>query len=119
MRGEAEFAEEGIHEATPFIIVRLGEGEDDRNVRFDIDSLKNGDRRRRNGVGERNPVIGGVGRCDTRDIGIKERIGIGNHDGRERAARKMMGAIVGGGARRDGEGGAAIARKRFRREPAN
>ena len=41
MGGEAELAEEGIEEAAPFVVVRSGELENDWNVGFDVDGLKN------------------------------------------------------------------------------
>jgi hypothetical protein len=79
MRGEVEFVEEGIHEAAPFIVVRLGEGENDGHVELHVDSLKNSNRWRRRGdggAGERDAVGGGGGRGGLREIGLKEWVGI-------------------------------------------
>lgn len=39
---EGEFIDEGVEEAPPLVVVRLGELESDRNMRFDVHSLKDG-----------------------------------------------------------------------------
>ena len=40
MGGEAEFAKECVEEASPFVVVRRGELENDWDVGFDVDGLK-------------------------------------------------------------------------------
>jgi hypothetical protein len=105
MRGEVEFAEEGIHEVAPFIIVGLGERENYGHVRLDIDSLKNGDRWREEGAA----------------VPVNERPSSEEVEeaASERSASKsgLASMALDHGGQRSGERGAAIARKRFRREP--
>lgn len=49
MAAEAELAEERIKEAAPLVVVRLGELEDDGNMRLDVHRLKYSSGRRRRG----------------------------------------------------------------------
>ena len=78
MGGEAEFVEEGIQEAAPFIVIGLGEPKNDGHVRLDVDGLKNDSRRRRGGggAGEGDAAVGGGGGRDVGDIGVKERVDV-------------------------------------------
>ena len=71
MGGEAELVEEGVEEAPPFVVVRRGELENNGNVRFDVDGLKDCGGRSggrgivadRGGEGDFGGVVG-VGRAE-------------------------------------------------------
>ena len=96
MGGEAELAEECAEEASPFVIVRRGELENDWDVGFDVDGLKHcGERRGGRGIvadrgGEGDiEVIVGVGRTKTEE-GIVVHGGHGDSQG-EAAERREGG----------------------------
>jgi hypothetical protein len=57
VRDKIELAEESIEEASPLIVVGIGELKDDGDVGFDVYSLENGDRR----SGDAGTISGGVG----------------------------------------------------------
>ena len=105
MGGEAELAEEGVEEAPPFVVVRRGELENNGNVRFDVDGLKDCGGRRggrgivadRGGEGDFGGVVG-VGRAETEE-GIVVHGGHG--DSRGEAAERREG---------DGDAASTIAR---------
>ena len=88
MEGEVEFAEEGIHEAAPFIVVGVSEGKNDGNMRLDVHRLENGGRGSGDdgggGAGIGLAVEGRVGGVE--DISIEEEVVIhetgGSGDGR-------------------------------------
>ncbi|CAD6225601.1 unnamed protein product [Miscanthus lutarioriparius] len=88
MEGEVEFAEEGIHEAAPFIVVGVSEGKNDGNMRLDVHRLENDGRGSGDGgsgsAGVRLVIEGRVGGVE--DISIEEEVVIhetgGSGDGR-------------------------------------
>ena len=91
MGNKIEFAEKGVKEATPFIIVGIGKFKNNRNMRFDIHSLENCDRRGggiRTG-GEGQAGIGRGGRVVVLDVSIEEGIEIhGRGSGRGKVQRR-------------------------------
>jgi len=98
--GEAEHAEEGVEEAAPFVIVRCGELENDGNVGFDVDSLKNCGGRRvgggivadRGGEGDFGGVVG-VRRAKTEE-GIVVHGGHGDSRGEATERREGGGDVA-------------------------
>jgi hypothetical protein len=73
MVSETEPAEESIHEAPPLIIVGVGKGEDDGNMRTDVHRLQDGSRRGGNGEANRpgeGVAVRGVG-VGVRSIGLE------------------------------------------------
>ena len=85
MGDKIELAEESIEETAPLVIVGIGEFEDDRNMGFYVNGLKDGDGRSRdggNGAGVGQAVERGVGGVAVGTVGIEERIEVHEEGGR-------------------------------------
>ena len=83
MEGEVEFAEEGIEEAAPLVVIGIGELENDGDVGFDVHRLKNSSRRWRDG---RSVAVDGRhrGRVDGGNIELELRVDVhGSGDGKQ------------------------------------
>ena len=85
MGSKAELADEGMKkEASPLIIVGIGEFKDHRNMRLDVHGLEDvsgGRFHRRNIIAQRGGIEGGRGDAGKTDL--KERIVLHVHHGRE------------------------------------
>ena len=110
MGDKIELAEKGVEETAPFVIVGIGEFENDRNMGFYVNGLKDGDGRSRDGgnggVGVGQAVEGGVGGgVAVGAVGIEERIEVheevgrngGSGDGKAPASWPRRGRAVGSG----------------------
>lgn len=103
---KAELADEGIKEASPLIIVGIGEFKDHRNMRLDVHGLEDGSGgrfHRRNIIAQRGGIGGGRGDAGKADS--EERIVLHVRHGREGTASSgedgaAARATVGGGGGR-------------------
>lgn len=104
--GEAEFAKEGVEEASPLVVIGLGELQNNWHMRFDVNRLKNGNRWLGGGGGRNFAVDGGVrrGRNGRRsDTGeVEERIVVHVFHGDAERRWERRSRERGGGEQRNG-----------------
>lgn len=85
---EDELADEGVEEATPLIVVWLGELEGDRNTGFDVHGVKDSSRRRCDGssitVVGRGGGVSDSGTGVTREVEVEERVVVHGRHGNGR-----------------------------------
>jgi hypothetical protein len=93
MGAEAELADEGVEEAAPFVVVRLGELEDNENMGFDVHRLKNSNERRCGGGSV--AVDGGLKRrVDRGNVELKQWVDVhGSGDGEQRKEKKAFATV--------------------------